>query len=218
MYVELIASPDHARAVGLPEAEHRAGLFAGHRRRARRPRHRGADHRHARCATSGVEAAERTAREAAALAHPYVVGFNMAGDEAGFPPAPFARAFAMAHAAGLGCTVHAGEHAGPASIAEALALPGVTRLSHGVRAVEDPALVARAGRGAGSCSRSARRRTSRSASTAATRSIRSRVLRDAGVRRDARLGRSAVLRCDDRRASTRWPPSTSASTTRRCAA
>jgi adenosine deaminase len=141
VYVELISSPDHARAVGLSEAEHRAGIF------------RGIDD--AREATGiegrvvvscvrnlGVEAAERVATQAAAMPHPYVVGFNMAGDEAGFPPPPFHRAFAIAHDAGLGCTVHAGEHAGPQSVREALALPGVTRLSHGVRAVEDPALVA----------------------------------------------------------------------------
>ena len=36
--------------------------------------------------------------------------------------------------------MHAGEHAGAESVREALTLP-VTRLSHGVRAVEDPALV-----------------------------------------------------------------------------
>ncbi len=140
VYVELIASPDHARAVGLTEAEHRAGLFAGI------DDARAAHGIEGRILVSvvrnfGVEAAERVATQAAAMPHPYVVGFNMAGDEAGFPPEPFARAFATAHAAGLGCSVHAGEHAGPASIRAALALPGVTRISHGVRAVEDPALV-----------------------------------------------------------------------------
>ena len=66
----------------------------------------------------------------------------MAGDEAGFPAADFARAFATVAEAGLGCSVHAGEHAGPESVRAALALPGVVRISHGVRAVEDPALVA----------------------------------------------------------------------------
>jgi adenosine deaminase len=76
------------------------------------------------------------------MPHPYVVGFNMAGDEAGVPPPPFTEVFRIAHEAGLGCTVHAGEWAGPESIREGLALPGVTRISHGVRAVEDPALVA----------------------------------------------------------------------------
>ena len=89
----------------------------------------------------GVEGAEEVARRVVAAPHPYVVGFNMAGDEAGFPPAPFARAFAIAADGGLGCTVHAGEHAGPESVRGAMALPGVTRISHGVRAIEDPSLV-----------------------------------------------------------------------------
>ncbi len=140
IYVELIASPDHARAVGLTEEEHRAGLFQGI------DDARAAHGIEGRILVSvvrnlGVEAAERTAAEAAAMAHPYVVGFNIAGDEAGFPPPPFTRAFQIAADAGLGCTAHAGEHAGPESIRQALALPGVTRISHGVRAVEDPALV-----------------------------------------------------------------------------
>jgi adenosine deaminase len=140
VYVELIASPDHARAVGLTEAEHRAGIFQG----IDDARAHGIEGRVLVSVVRnlGVEAAERTAREAAAMPHPYVVGFNMAGDEAGFPPEPFARAFAIAHEAGLGCTVHAGEWAGPASVRGGLGLPGVTRISHGVRAVEDPELVA----------------------------------------------------------------------------
>ncbi len=141
VYVELIASPEHARAVGLPEEEHRAGLFQGI------DDARAAHGIEGRIVVSvvrdrGVEAAERTAAEAAARPHPYVVGFNIAGDEAGHPAPPFARAFHVAHAAGLGCSAHAGEHAGPESVRQALALPGVSRLSHGVRAIEDPALVA----------------------------------------------------------------------------
>ena len=44
-------------------------------------------------------------------------------------------------ARGLGCTCHAGEHDGAESVRQALALPGITRISHGVRAIEDPALV-----------------------------------------------------------------------------
>src|SRR5204862_1842105 len=53
----------------------------------------------------------------------------------------FAEAYAIAAAAGLGCTMHAGEWAGPASVRAALELP-ITRISHGVRAIEDPELVA----------------------------------------------------------------------------
>ena len=93
------------------------------------------------CATAASRAREEVARRVVAHRHPYVVGFNMAGDEAGFPPEPFAKAFAIASDGGLGCTVHAGEHAGPESVRGGMGLPGVTRISHGVRAVEDPALV-----------------------------------------------------------------------------
>jgi adenosine deaminase len=139
VYVELIASPDHAAAVGLPEAEHEAAIAQGIDD-AR------ADHGiEARILATairnfGPERAEAIARRLAEERHPYVVGFNLAGDEAGFPPGPFAPAYAIARDAGLGCTVHAGEHAGAGSVRGALALP-VTRMSHGVRAVEDPALV-----------------------------------------------------------------------------
>ena len=140
IYVELTASPDHAAHAGLSDAEHVEALA------------RGIDD--ARDATGiearvimtcvrnyGVERAEAVARRTVATPHPYVVGFGIAGDEAGFPPEPFAGAFAIAHDGGLGCTAHAGEWAGPASIRGALSLPGVTRIGHGVRAIEDPALV-----------------------------------------------------------------------------
>jgi adenosine deaminase len=70
-----------------------------------------------------------------------VVGFNLVGDEAAWPAPLFATAYEIAAGSGLGCTVHAGEHAGPESVRAALGLP-ITRMSHGVRAIEDPALVA----------------------------------------------------------------------------
>jgi adenosine deaminase len=140
VYVELIASPDHAASVGLPDAEHYGGIARGiDDARA----DTGIEARILAVAIRnfGVEAAEAIARRAAEDRHPYVVGFNLAGDEAGYPPAQFARAYEIAASSGLGCTVHAGEHAGPESVREALTLP-VTRISHGVRAIEDPALVA----------------------------------------------------------------------------
>jgi adenosine deaminase len=140
VYVELIASLDHGKHVGLADDEHLDGIARGIDD-ARR------DHGiTGRIISSivrnfGVADCEDVARRTVALAHPYVVGFNMAGDEAGFPAADYTRAFAIAHEAGLGCSVHAGEHAGPESIRAALQLPGVVRISHGVRAVEDPSLV-----------------------------------------------------------------------------
>src|SRR3954470_19169045 len=140
IYVELIASPDHAALVGLSDEEHLAGIAAGIDD-AR------ADHGiEARILLTcirnfGVEQAVRIARHAAERPHPYVVGFQMAGDEAGYPPGPFADAYAIAADAGLGCSVHAGEWAGAESVRAALELP-VSRIGHGVRAIEDAGLVA----------------------------------------------------------------------------
>ena len=139
IYVELIASPDHAANVGLSDADHYAGIAAGIDD-ARRDTGIEARILIAAIRNFGVEAAVAIARRHADERHPYVVGFNLAGDEAGFPPGQFREAYEIAAASGLGCTVHAGEHAGAESVREALTLP-VTRLSHGVRAVEDPALV-----------------------------------------------------------------------------
>jgi adenosine deaminase len=138
IYVELLVSPDHAASVGLPAEEQQAGVAQGiDDARAET----GIEARMLLVAVRnfGVDAAVQIARNAASR-HPYVVGFNLAGDEAGYPPAQFADAYAIARSEGLGCTVHAGEHAGAESVREALTLP-VTRLSHGVRAIEDPALV-----------------------------------------------------------------------------
>jgi adenosine deaminase len=69
-----------------------------------------------------------------------VFGLSLAGDEAGFPAGDFGEAYAIVADAGLGCTIHAGEWAGADSVRAALSLP-VTRISHGVRAIEDPVVV-----------------------------------------------------------------------------
>jgi aminodeoxyfutalosine deaminase len=69
-----------------------------------------------------------------------VVGVGLAGYEA--PPAqPFAAAFARARAEGLVSVPHAGEHTAAASVRDALDVLGADRVRHGIRAVEDPALV-----------------------------------------------------------------------------
>lgn len=65
-----------------------------------------------------------------------VVGFDLAGPEAGFPASLHASALRAAIAGGLHVTIHAGEGAGVESIADALAC-GAERLGHGVRIVED---------------------------------------------------------------------------------
>ncbi|MEU1725136.1 adenosine deaminase [Nonomuraea sp. NPDC005692] len=76
-----------------------------------------------------------------ATRHDEVIGLGLAGDEA-YPLAPFAEVFAAAGDAGLHLVHHAGEAAGPASIREALDLGRTERLGHGIRVLDDPALVA----------------------------------------------------------------------------
>jgi adenosine deaminase len=71
-----------------------------------------------------------------------VVGLGFSGPEArGIPAQPFAPVFARARAGGLRSLPHAGEMAGPQSIREALTWLQADRLGHGVRAVDDPALL-----------------------------------------------------------------------------
>ena len=70
----------------------------------------------------------------------WIAGFGMGGAEAVGKATDFAWSFDCAREAGLGLTCHAGEWAGPDSIRQALDL-GVTRIGHGVRAIEDPGLV-----------------------------------------------------------------------------
>ncbi|WP_299130411.1 adenosine deaminase [uncultured Amaricoccus sp.] len=91
----------------------------------------------------GPERAEATARLTAETAGGLVTGFGMAGEEGFGEPADYARAFAIAAEAGLGLTVHAGELLGAESVRAALDALPVSRIGHGVRAIEDPDLVRR---------------------------------------------------------------------------
>jgi adenosine deaminase len=70
-----------------------------------------------------------------------VVGFDLAGDEAGHPPILHEDAFRVARSLGLNITIHAGEAAGPESVRQAISM-GAVRLGHGVRAQEDAEVVA----------------------------------------------------------------------------
>ncbi|MFN3953547.1 MAG: adenosine deaminase [Pararhodobacter sp.] len=90
----------------------------------------------------GAEKARASARCAAETAGPFVTGFGMGGDEKFGQPADFAWAFDCAREAGLRLTSHAGEWGGPESVRDTLDALKVERIGHGVRAIEDPALVA----------------------------------------------------------------------------
>ncbi|WP_251153271.1 adenosine deaminase [Cellulosimicrobium sp. Marseille-Q4280] len=66
-----------------------------------------------------------------------VVGFDIAGAEDGFPPSRHAEIWSYLAANNFPVTIHAGEAAGPESIAEAVHLGQAGRIGHGVRIVED---------------------------------------------------------------------------------
>ena len=88
-----------------------------------------------------AEEAELVVRHSARYRGRGVVGVGLGGLEADFPPEQYADVFALAKAEGLGSVPHAGEVAGPASIRGALDALGADRIRHGIRAVEEPALV-----------------------------------------------------------------------------
>jgi adenosine deaminase len=69
-----------------------------------------------------------------------VVGFDLAGGEAGRPAGNHRGAFDIASRGLLGITVHAGEAAGAESVADALHACRADRIGHGTRLFENPAL------------------------------------------------------------------------------
>lgn len=142
-HAEVRWTPTSHMARAVSENEMFAGLEAGRRAAL-------ADHGiHARWIVDfprGLE--DAVAEQALAVAvrrrAQGVRGFDVAGDESHTVTRPaFARLFAEARAAGLGLTAHAGEGAGPESVAQAVDGLGARRIGHGTRSVEDPALLGR---------------------------------------------------------------------------
>jgi len=142
IYVEVFTSVDHASRVGISYGELLDALAQG------------IDDAEAEFAIVcrmivtcvrhlGPEQALDDARVALANHHPYVVGFGMGGDETRYSFEEFAPAFSLMHEAGLACTVHAGEVAGPESVMQALDGLPVSRIGHGVSSAEDPKLIER---------------------------------------------------------------------------
>jgi adenosine deaminase len=86
--------------------------------------------------------AETLARLAVRFRGYGVVGYGLSNDERAGSPDDFAKAFRLAREGGLIAVPHAGELLGASSIARTVEVLGPQRLGHGVRAVEDPALLA----------------------------------------------------------------------------
>lgn len=90
---------------------------------------------------SGPESALTQLRELIAMQSSAIIGITLGGSEGSFPAGQFRGVYALALEHGLRLTVHAGEALGPASIREAVERLRPERIGHGVRAIEDPALV-----------------------------------------------------------------------------
>lgn len=73
----------------------------------------------------------------------HFIGVGLDSSERGHPPEKFARVFARCRELGLHIVAHAGEEGPPEYIYSALDVLKVERIDHGVRCVEDPALVKR---------------------------------------------------------------------------
>lgn len=142
IYSELIISPDHGDRIGLGADAYLSGIAAGiaaaKEKTGIEARIIVTGERH-----FGPESVIAAAEYAARVKHPLITGFNMAGEERMGRVADYARAFDIARDAGLGLTIHAGEVCGAFSVADALDLVKPQRIGHGVRAIEDDALVAR---------------------------------------------------------------------------
>jgi adenosine deaminase len=89
--------------------------------------------------------AERTLDSALAFKD-RIVGVGLDSSEAGNPPSKFKHVFGRAREAGFFLSAHAGEEGPPSYVWEALDVLGVERIDHGIRSMEDQALVGRLAR------------------------------------------------------------------------
>ena len=91
--------------------------------------------------TFGAEAC-KVELEALLTHRAHLVALDLAGDEKNFPAELFIEHFKRGRDAGWAITVHAGEAGGAASVWAALQKLGATRIGHGIRAIDDPRLMA----------------------------------------------------------------------------
>jgi len=146
VHAEIFVDPQAHSARGVPESVVLAGV------------HRGIESARASLGITAaiivcvlrdapVSSAERMLDAVLASDLP-VLGIGLDSAEVDNPPGMFRSVFDRARAAGLHCVAHAGEEGPAAYIWEALDILGVTRIDHGIRALEDDALVARLARDA----------------------------------------------------------------------
>ncbi len=139
VYAEVRYAPELSTQEGLTLDEVMAAWLAGFRRGAEAASAAG----HPIVVRAIVTAMRQFARsvEIAELSVRHrdegVVGFDIAGPEAGFPPSRHLDAFQLIHRTNFHVTIHAGEAFGVPSIWEALQWCGAERLGHGVRIVDD---------------------------------------------------------------------------------
>lgn len=138
IYIEMMYSPDHAeQSSGIPSKEHLQAIQSAvddaeqqfgivGRIILTAVRHFGAD------------AVLRVAKQAHSDRMPCVTGFGLGGDEAGYPPRQFQRAYEIAADAGLFCTVHAGEFDSAQGMIDAMTYLPIQRIGHGVNAIYSP--------------------------------------------------------------------------------
>ena len=141
IYVELTASPDHAALVGLSDDEHLGRDRAGDRRRPARHRHRGPDPDLGRSQLRRrAGAAGRAPRR---RAPPPLRGRLLDGRRRGRLPGARLRRGVRRSPPTPASAARSTPASGPGaeSVRAALELP-ITRIAHGVRAIEDPVLVA----------------------------------------------------------------------------
>ncbi len=91
--------------------------------------------------SNGIKPALRAVNIAAEYSGLGVVGIDLFGDEATYPPELFVTAFQVARENGLNITVHAGEGGGETNIRVAVERLGAQRIGHGVRIINDPAMM-----------------------------------------------------------------------------
>jgi aminodeoxyfutalosine deaminase len=88
-----------------------------------------------------MEAAELTVTHSLAHAGRGIVGIGLGGPEREYAPELYEKVFARAKDGGLGSVPHAGESEGPASVRGAIGALRADRIRHGIRAIDDAALV-----------------------------------------------------------------------------